>query len=92
MLSNTCSHVTLLFVNFLTWLFEEMDTPSQTARFAKIVYDDINNGCGSRRFTPAQWRDHFKEEHADTADNLIKMLELAYIKYALSSRDNKGTL
>ena len=92
MLSNACSHVTLLSVNFLTWLFEEMDTPSKTARFAKIVYDDINNGCGSRRFTPTDWKNHFLEEHSETALELIKMLEFAYMRYALSSRDKKGTL
>lgn len=79
-------------MNFLTWLFEEMETPSKLSRFAKIVYDDINNGCGSRKFTPTQWRDHFKAEHPDSAGNLIAMLEIAYIQYALSRNTMKRTL
>lgn len=92
MLSNACSHATILSVNFLTWLFEEMDTPSKISRFAKIVYDDINNGCGSRKFTPTQWREHFKSEHADSAKKLVDMLEIAYIQYALSRTETRRTL
>ena len=79
-------------MNFLTWLFEEMETPSKLSRFAKILYDDINNGCGSRRFTPADWKKHFQLEHKDTAEQLTQMLELAYMKYAMSRSTMKRTL
>jgi hypothetical protein len=61
-------------VNFLTWLFDELDWPSNVSRFAKIVYDDINNGCGDRKFGPVEWRDHFIAEHPDSAESLNSML------------------
>ena len=79
-------------MNFLTWLFEEMDTPSRLSRFAKVLYDDINNGCASRRFTPAQWKKHFETEHPERSKKLVDMLEIAYIQYALSRTDRKSTL
>ena len=79
-------------MNFLTWLFDEMDAPSPISRFAKLLYNDINNGCGSRAFTPKQWREHFKAEHADSSDKLINLLEIAYIQYALSRSNMRRTL
>ena len=79
-------------MNFLTWLFDELDGPSKVSRFAKIVYDDINNGCGDRRWGPVQWRDHFIAEHADSAENLNSMLSLAFTQYVMSRSENKRTL
>ncbi len=79
-------------MNFLTWLFDEMDGPSKVSKFAKIVYDDINNGCGDRRFGPVEWKNHFLAEHADSAGNLNSLLTIAYSHYVLSRSDNKRTL
>jgi len=69
-----------------------MDTPSKLSRFAKIVYDDINNGCGSRKFTPVEWKNHFLLEHPDSADYLINTLQVAYTQYALSRNTLRRTL
>jgi hypothetical protein len=79
-------------VNFLTWLFDELDGPSKVSRFAKIVYDDINNGCGDRKWGPVQWRDHFIAEHPDSAGNLNSMLSIAYAQYVMSRSEKKRTL
>lgn len=71
---------------------EEMDTPSPVAKFAKIVYDDINNGCASRKIEPAQWKKHFELHHTDSAVYLIELLQAAYLEYALSRRDTRNIL
>ena len=69
-----------------------METPSKLSRFATIVYHDINNGCGSRRFTPVEWKKHFEEHHTDSAGYLISALAAAYTQYMLSHKEMKRTL
>jgi hypothetical protein len=71
-------------MTFNTWLFDNLDTPSRTNVFSKLIWDDINNGCASSKFTAIQWRDHFKEKHPESKDKLTDMLILAYAKYALT--------
>lgn len=71
---------------------EEMDTPSPVAKFAKIVYDDINNGCGTRKLSPGGWKTHFELHHTDSAVYLIDLLQAAYLEYALSKRDTRNIL
>lgn len=74
----------LLPVSFNAWLFDNLDTPSRATIFGKIIWDDINNGCASSKFTAVQWRDHFEEKHLDRAKALTDLLILAYAEYALT--------
>jgi hypothetical protein len=71
-------------MTFNAWLFDNLDTPSSSTAFGKIIWSDINNGCGSSKFTGTQWRDHFEDKHPERKDKLTDMLILAYAQYALT--------
>ena len=73
-------------MHFSTWLFDQSDTGGTTAKFAKVAWDDVNNGCGNARFTAQEWIDHFTIKHSDKADTLIEMLFNSYVEY---TRENK---
>jgi len=66
---------------FITWLFEQIDLGSPSSQFAKICWDDINNGCASIRFNSQAWMDHFNSKHKDKSEILIEMLFRAYVEY-----------
>jgi hypothetical protein len=71
-------------MTFNAWLFDQLDTPSRTSAFGKIIWDDINNGCASSKFTAVQWRDHFENKHPEHKNKLTDLLMLAYAQYALT--------
>jgi hypothetical protein len=71
-------------MTFNAWLFDNLDTPSRSTTFGKIIWGDINNGCGSSKFTGTQWRDHFEDKHPESKDKLTDLLVLAYAEYALT--------
>ena len=68
-------------MHFITWLFEQLDDPGPHQRFAKLAWDDVNNGCAHIRFSVKQWQDHFFEKHPDSSKILIPMLIDAYVQY-----------
>ena len=68
-------------MRFITWLFEQIDLDTPTSKFAKICWDDINNGCGSIKFNAQAWSDHFTAKHKDKSKVLIEMLFDAYVEY-----------
>jgi hypothetical protein len=70
-------------VSFNTWLLEGLDTPGRVATFGKLVWDDINNGCGSSKYSAVAWKAHFEEKHPEHYKKLTDMLLLAYTEYAL---------
>lgn len=67
-------------MSFIEFLEESLDFPSPTARFAKILFADVDNGCGSYRFNAVTWKAHFIKKHSDSPE-LVDMLILAYIEY-----------
>jgi hypothetical protein len=71
-------------MTFNAWLFENLDSPSRASKFGKIIWDDINNGCASSKFTATQWRDHFEDKHPEHKNTLTDFLVLAYAEYALT--------
>lgn len=71
-------------MSFNAWLFDNLDTPSRASTFGKIIWDDINNGCGSSKFTATGWRDHFEDKHPEHKNKLTDLLVLAYAQYALT--------
>jgi hypothetical protein len=64
----------------MQWLLDNLDIPGN--KFAKIIWDDVNNGCGSSRFSPSEWRAHFYIKHEATATNLEYLLIESYTAYA----------
>ena len=68
-------------MRYTTWLFDQADAGGPTAKFSKVAWDDVNNGCASARFSTQEWIDHFTIKHPDKADTLIEMLFNSYVEY-----------
>ena len=76
-------YITFIPVNFIVWLIDQLDTElPRVSKFAKVIWDDTNNGCGSRRFDAVDWRNHFIEKHNDYRKVLIGELIYSYSVYA----------
>lgn len=74
-------------VHFITWLFDQIDDLGPHERFAKICWDDVNNGCAHVKFSVKQWQDHFLSKHPESAPMLVELLIDAYARY---QREVKG--
>jgi len=70
-------------MRFTQWVLDLQDEEGSLDKFHKILYSDINNGCGSSKYDAIAWKRHFEEKHADTAQNLINLLSVAYAQYIL---------
>lgn len=77
-------------MRFPTWLWEQLDTGGTTARFAKLCWDDVNNGCAHPTFNASEWLSHFKEKHSDKIELLTEMLLNAYVEYMGASKNTKN--
>lgn len=76
-------YITFIPVNFIIWLIDQLDTEMpRVSKFAKVIWDDTNNGCGDRRYDAVAWRDHFTEKHHDYRKVLIGELIYCYSVYA----------
>ena len=76
-------------MRFVSWLWEQMEDPGTTADFAKVCWNDVNNGCAHVKFTVKQWQDHFFDKHTENSQLLVKMLIDAYVTY---QREVKGKI
>jgi len=72
-------------VSFYDFLEESLDFQGRTAKFARLVFTDIDNGCGSNKFGAVAWKHHFEEKHKDSPQ-LVDMLLLAFIEYYQTKR------
>ena len=68
-------------MRFSTWLWDQLDIPGRSGSFAKVCWDDVNNGCASPRFSASDWLKHFDEKHAEKRDRLADMLIPVYMEY-----------
>ena len=71
-------------MTFISFLVDNLDSPGRVHRFANIVSQDIDNGCGSHRFDAIAWKLHFEDKHAESANRLKDMLLVAYTEYVLT--------
>ena len=76
-------------MRYITWLFDQLDTSSSSARFAKVVWDDVNNGCATARYSTSQLLAHFEEKHYENYQKLSKMLTDSYVDF-LRDRATRG--
>ncbi len=70
-------------MHFVSWLWEQMDYQDANSRFAKVCWDDVNNGCALPTFSAQQWHKHFDEKHKNSKEKLNTMLIRAYDEYML---------
>jgi len=68
-------------VHFLDWILEQQAEPGVAGVFGKLIYQDINNGCGARFTTPMEWQYHFTLKHKKNVHTLTSLLEDAYVAY-----------
>ena len=76
-------------MHFLNWVLEKQDEPGNLGVFAKVLWQDINNGCGARYTTPLEWRGHFDKKHPRTKEKLNALLSQVYLQYADSFNEEK---
>lgn len=74
-----------MVVSFYDFLEESLDYQGRTAKFARIVFTDIHNGCGNSKYNAVAWKRHFQEKHKDSPQ-LVDMLLLAFIEYYQAKR------
>lgn len=58
-----------------------MDEDSHLGKFAKICYDDVNNGCANPKFSAGEWISHFEQVHSDNKSELISRFFNSFIAY-----------
>lgn len=76
-------------MRFSSWLWEQLDTPGISGEFAKICWDDINNGCGSGKYNATLWLKHFEQKHSDKKDILIDKLTKCYMEFLKEVGDDR---
>ena len=69
-----------MVVSFYDYLEESLDYQGKTAKFARLVFTDIDNGCGSSRYNAVAWKQHFEQKHKDSPE-LVDMLLRAFMEY-----------
>ena len=73
------SHTTSM--RYTAWLWEQLDEDSPLGKFAKVCYDDVNNGCASPKFSAGEWISHFEQVHRDNKDELISRFFTSFVAY-----------
>ena len=73
-------------MRFVTWLWDQLDVPGGTSKFAKLCWDDVNNGCAHPTFSAPQWLHHFEDKHKEHQEALITMLLAAFTEYMRTVR------
>jgi len=68
-------------MHFLDWILSQQEEPGIAGALGRVIYQDINNGCGARFTTPLEWNDHFSKKHKRTFSVLETMLENAFEAY-----------
>lgn len=68
-------------MRFTAWLWNQVDDLGDQEAFAKICWDDVNNGCANARFSAKDWVKHFDDKHRDSRDDLVFQLITAFQQY-----------
>lgn len=69
-----------MVVTFYDFLEESLDYQGRTSKFARLVFADIDNGCGSSKYTAVHWKKHFESKHSDSPE-LVDMLLREFMEY-----------
>lgn len=75
-------------MRYTEWLWNQVEDLGSAAGFAKICWDDVNNGCASPKFSSGQWIKHFDEKHKDNRDILMYQLVQSFSEYKKSTKEN----
>ena len=73
-------------MRFIPWLYEQLDLGTDVSKFAKLCWDDINNGCASSRFSTQELVEHFSIKHKDKSEALTELLFTAFLEYTRETK------
>lgn len=73
-------------MRYTVWLWDQMDEDSPIGRFAKLCYDDVNNGCANPKFSAGEWISHFEQNHRDNKEELISRFFTTFTVYNKSNK------
>jgi hypothetical protein len=68
-------------MHFLDWTLAQQGEPGTAGALGRLLYTDINNGCGVRFTSPIEWNEHFSIRHSRTQHVLSSMLSDTYEAY-----------
>lgn len=69
-------------MSFGSWLQEQSVRKDSVGDFARLTYDDYNNGCASQYYPGAvEWRDHFGLRHPEQEMEIFPLLADAFRDY-----------
>lgn len=74
-------------MRFSEWLWFQVEDLGADAGFAKVCWEDVNNGCASSKFSSSEWVNHFAEKHKDNKDILIQRLIQSFHEYKLATKE-----
>ncbi len=66
---------------FIEWLWDQLERTDEVGKIARLTWTDRNAGCAvTFKYWPG-WVDHFRLQHKAKADELVRLLQLAYQDY-----------
>jgi hypothetical protein len=68
-------------MRYTAWLWDRLEEESHLGKFAKICYDDVNNGCASANFSATDWISHFEQIHRENRSELSSRFFSSFIEY-----------
>jgi hypothetical protein len=68
-------------MRFTSWLWNQVDDLGDQAGFARVAWNDVNNGCASAAFSASDWIRHFDEKHYDNRSDLTYQLFVSFQEY-----------
>jgi hypothetical protein len=73
-------------MRYTVWLWNQLEEDSPIGRFAKVCYDDVNNGCANARFSSNDWLLHFEGIHRENKEALIARFFTSFAAYNKSNK------
>ena len=74
-------------MKYTAWLWYQLEEVGPGHAFAKVCWDDVNNGCASTKFSVSDWLQHFEQTHLDNRDILIHRLIQSFDEFKKATKE-----
>ena len=74
-------------MKYTAWLWYQLEEVGPGHAFAKVCWDDVNNGCASTKFSVRDWLQHFEQKHLDNRDILIHRLIQSFDEFKKATKE-----
>ena len=74
-------------MKYTAWLWYQLEEVGPGHAFAKVCWDDVNNGCASTKFSVNDWLLHFEQKHLDNRDILIHRLIQSFDEFKKATKE-----